>query len=70
MDSQGFAPFGQVVQGMEVVRAIMNPTPGQSGGVDQGKYEKLGDKWIRQAYSKINFITNASISQSTDRRNP
>jgi peptidyl-prolyl cis-trans isomerase A (cyclophilin A) len=58
---QSFAPFGTVVQGMNVVRAIYNPTPGSSSGVSQSDYESKGDDWIRQQYPQINFIKNASV---------
>ena len=61
LDSQGFAPFGTVVQGMDVVRAIYNPTPGSSSGVSQYDYTSKGDDWIRKQYPKINFITEASV---------
>lgn len=62
LDKQGFAPFGRVVRGMDAVRAITNPTPGKSGGVDQDLYTKNGDAWIRKAYPGINFITNATVA--------
>ncbi len=64
LDKSGFAPFGTVVSGMDVVRAIHNPTPGSSDGVDQGNYSSRGDSWIRKAYPGINFVTNATISDS------
>ena len=35
LDSQGFSPFGHVTHGMDVVAAIYNPTPGESGYVWQ-----------------------------------
>lgn len=38
LDDQGFAPFGRIKSGMDVVEAIYNPTPGDSDGVDQDKY--------------------------------
>lgn len=47
LDALGFAPFGKVVEGMEVVEAVYNPTPGDSGGVSQNMYEYLGNTWIR-----------------------
>lgn len=62
LDSQGFAPFGTVVQGIDVMRAIYNPTPGAWGGVDQGDYETKGDDWIRKKYPKLNFITSGRAS--------
>ena len=61
LDSQGFAPFGTVVQGMDVVNAIFNPTPGSSTGVSQFEYETKGDAWIRDQYPGINFVLKASI---------
>ena len=64
LDSQGFAPLGSVVHGMDVVDAIYNPTPGQSGGVSQSDYETKGDDWIRKTYPQINFITNSSLGRS------
>ena len=49
---------------MDVVRAIHNPTPESSGGVDQYLYETKGDDWIRQQYPNINFITNGTVHRS------
>ena len=48
--------------GMDVVRAIYNPTPGSSSGVSQSDYMSKGDDWIRKEYPQINFITNASAA--------
>ena len=52
----GFAPFGEVIEGLETAEAAHNPTPGDSNGVDQEQYEFLGNDWIRQQYPAINFI--------------
>ena len=49
---------------MDVVTAIYNPTPGQSGGVSQSDYETKGDDWIRKTYPQINFITNSSLGRN------
>lgn len=62
LDPQGFAPFGKVVRGMDVVNAIYNPTPGSSSGVNQGMYEMHGDDWIRKNYPGIQFVTSANIT--------
>ena len=56
LDAQGFAPFGKVVQGMDVINAIYNPTPDDGMGVDQGMYKANGNDWIRSEYPEINFI--------------
>ena len=63
LDEQGFAPFGRVVRGMDVVKAVFNPTPGQTGGVNQGEYMLNGNDWIRKHYPGIQFITSANITK-------
>jgi hypothetical protein len=61
LDELGFAPFGTVVSGMETALQIFNPTPGDSGGVNQTTFKAFGNGWIRQHYPKINFLTKATI---------
>eukprot|EP00928_Gymnodinium_smaydae_P002915 TRINITY_DN11065_c1_g2_i1.p1 TRINITY_DN11065_c1_g2~~TRINITY_DN11065_c1_g2_i1.p1 ORF type:complete len:232 (+),score=35.22 TRINITY_DN11065_c1_g2_i1:66-698(+) len=61
LDSMGFAPFGTVVSGMDVLAKVFNPTPGSSDGVDQDEYEKEGETWIKQKYPNVNSITGARI---------
>jgi peptidyl-prolyl cis-trans isomerase A (cyclophilin A) len=62
LDKMGFAPFGNVLaDGLSVASKIFNPTPGDSGGVDQDDYTKMGNEWIRKQYPKINSIVNATI---------
>jgi hypothetical protein len=34
---------------------IHNPTPGVSGGVDQGAYESKGNAWIRKTYVSATY---------------
>merc|ERR1711935_62872 len=65
LDKDGFAPFGKVTQGYDSTQNIFNPTPGNSGGVDQGDYEKNGNAWIKQTYPGINFITGASVTSES-----
>lgn len=61
LDKMGFAPFGSVIDGMGIATEIFNPTPGNSNGVDQEKYESEGNPWITKLYPKINFIVNATV---------
>lgn len=61
LDYQGFAPFGEVIVGMDVVDRVYNPTPGASGGVSQGDYKIKGNSWVRHKYPDINFITRATV---------
>merc|ERR1719209_560200 len=62
LDNMGFAPFGEVVLGLDVAEAAFNPTPGDANGVDQDLYEENGNDWIRENYPRINFILSASIA--------
>ncbi|CAF1549639.1 unnamed protein product [Adineta ricciae] len=62
LDPLGFAPLGIVTTGLDTANAIFNPTPGDPNGVDQDKYSKQGNAWIRLNYPQINFITKASIT--------
>ena len=61
LDTMGFAPFGSIITGMDVARAVYNPTPGDSGGVDQDAYKNGGNTWIMEKYPKINSIITAKI---------
>ena len=62
LDRDGFVPIGRVASGMDTVRAAVNPTPGDDGGVNQYAYGTRGNVWIKASYPKINFITNATTS--------
>jgi len=64
LDAMGFAPFGSVTSGMDVATQIFNPTPGNSGGIDQDQYEANGNDWIRKNYPGTNFITSAEVTPS------
>lgn len=61
LDKSGFAPFGEVVSGMEVLLAIFNPTPEDSGGVSQDGYTNKGNSWILEQYPDIDLIENTAM---------
>ena len=65
-DAAGFAPFGKISTpaGLAVARKIFNPTPNNSGGIDQGKYIRNGNQWIHHAYPGVNFIVGAAVVKS------
>lgn len=56
LDASGFSPFARVIQGMETVLALNNPTPGNSDGVDQDEYSEQGNPWILEYYPDIDII--------------
>lgn len=64
-DAKGFAPFGKIStkQGLAVARAIFNPTPNNTGGVDQGAYAAKGNDWIKRTYPGVDFIVAAAVTK-------
>mmetsp|Transcript_13243 Transcript_13243/g.31007 ORF Transcript_13243/g.31007 Transcript_13243/m.31007 type:complete len:223 (+) Transcript_13243:192-860(+) len=61
LDSQGFAPFATVVEGMDVVQAIYNPTPNDSNGINQDEYSKLGNDWLTKRYPDTNMLLDTTL---------
>lgn len=61
LDGMGFAPFAKVISGFEAALAVVNPTPGDSDGIDQDLYTELGNTWILKNYPDVSLITCARI---------
>ena len=67
LDSQGFAPFGQVVSGMEVVDKINaehRETP------DQGLIQSQGNAYLMKQFPRLDFIKKASIEKPAGATTP
>jgi cyclophilin family peptidyl-prolyl cis-trans isomerase len=64
LDSQGFAPFGQVVSGMKVVDSLYNGygegAPG-GRGPDQGRVQKEGNAYLASAFPNLDYVKKATI---------
>jgi peptidyl-prolyl cis-trans isomerase A (cyclophilin A) len=58
LDAGGFAPFGTVVEGMEVVDKLFN---GYGGDVDQGKLTEGGIAYVKKTYPNMDLITSTEI---------
>ena len=58
LDADGFAPFGQVVDGMDVVDAINAQYREQP---DQGLIQESGNAYLNKSFPKLDFIKKASI---------
>lgn len=67
LDSQGFAPFGQVSSGMDIVDKIYNgygeSTPG-GNGPDPGKIGALGKSFLEKSYPKLTVIKSATVESA------
>jgi len=66
LDKQGFSPFGWVKSGQETLARIHNPTPADTGGVDQGKLTAEGNKWLLKQYPLVNSITCTKHENADD----
>ena len=58
LDGQGFSPFGQVVEGMEVVDKIY---PGYGEQPDQGRLQSEGKAYTDKSFPMLDKILSATI---------
>ncbi len=58
LDSQGFAPFGEVVEGMDVVEKIYS---GYGESPDQGQITAEGDAYLSKKFPNLDKIRSAKI---------
>jgi peptidyl-prolyl cis-trans isomerase A (cyclophilin A) len=61
LDAQGFAPFGQVVSGMEAVDKF--ETYGRNNVPDQGMITAEGNAYLQKDYPKLTVIKKATIEK-------
>jgi cyclophilin family peptidyl-prolyl cis-trans isomerase len=59
LDSQGFAPFGQVTSGMEAVDKF--ESYGRNNVPDQGMLTSEGEAYLKRDYPKLTVIKKATI---------
>jgi len=66
LDAQGFAPFGRVVEGMEVVDRLYSGYGENSGGGmrggKQGPIEVGGNSYLQREYPKLDYIIRARLT--------
>ena len=60
LDAQGFAPFGQVVQGMDNVDKLYSGY-GRQNVPDQGRITAEGNAYLTKEYPKLDYIKKATI---------
>jgi peptidyl-prolyl cis-trans isomerase A (cyclophilin A) len=61
LDAQGFAPFGQVISGMEAVDKLYSY--GKSNVPDQSMITAEGNAYLQRDYPKLDFIKKATIEK-------
>ena len=64
LDAQGFAPFGQVTTGMDIVDKLFQGygegAPG-GDGPDQGRIQTEGNAYLKKDFAKLDFVKKATI---------
>jgi peptidyl-prolyl cis-trans isomerase A (cyclophilin A) len=64
LDSRGFAPFGQVTVGMDVVKSLYNgygEGAPSGAGPSQSRMQTDGNAYLASQFPKLDYITKATI---------
>ena len=64
LDHQGFAPFGQVTSGMNVVDALYSgygEGAPSGAGPEQGRVQSEGNAYLTSSFPKLDYIKSATI---------
>jgi peptidyl-prolyl cis-trans isomerase A (cyclophilin A) len=64
LDGQGFAPFGQVISGMNVVESLnaeYGDGPPRGRGPDQMRLQTEGNAYLNKDYPRLDFVKKATI---------
>ena len=66
LDALGFAPFGQVTTGMDIVDKIYTgygEGAPRGSGPDQGRLQNEGNAYLLKSYPKMDYIKSATIGK-------
>jgi peptidyl-prolyl cis-trans isomerase A (cyclophilin A) len=66
LDGQGFAPFGRVVTGMDVVDRLHSgygEGAPRGRGPDQGRVQREGNAYLERDFPQLDFIKKATIEK-------
>lgn len=64
LDSMGFAPFGQVVEGMDVVdkiSTVYGEGAPRGKGPEQGRVQSEGNAYLIKSFPKLDYIKTATV---------
>lgn len=64
LNPQGFAAFGEVISGMDVVDSLYTGYGDSSrGGPDQGRIASEGNAYLMKSFPKLDYIKTATIAK-------
>ncbi|MGH9618821.1 MAG: peptidylprolyl isomerase [Bryobacteraceae bacterium] len=64
LDPQGFTPFGEVVQGMDVIQHLYagyGDGPPSGNGPNQHQIAAEGNQYLKENFPKLDYIETASV---------
>jgi peptidyl-prolyl cis-trans isomerase A (cyclophilin A) len=64
LDGMGFAPFGRVVEGMEVVDKLYNgygEGAPRGRGPDQGRIQAEGNAYLEKDFPRLDYIKTVTV---------
>jgi peptidyl-prolyl cis-trans isomerase A (cyclophilin A) len=64
LDGDGFAPFGKVIEGMDVVDSLYGgygEGAPQGAGPDQNQIETRGNEYLNDHYPRLDYVKTATI---------
>lgn len=64
LDNQGFAPFGQVTEGMDIVDSFYNSygdMPPMGQGPDPTEIQRQGNAYLESRFPRLDYIKRATI---------
>lgn len=67
LDRMGFAPFGRITQGMDVVDSFYSgygEGAPHGRGPDQGRIQSQGNAYLEKDFPKLDYIVRASIAEA------
>jgi cyclophilin family peptidyl-prolyl cis-trans isomerase len=68
LDGMGFAPFGQVVQGLSVVDSLYSgygEGAPRGMGPDQGRAQGEGNVYLRSSFPRLDFVKSARLAKGS-----
>jgi peptidyl-prolyl cis-trans isomerase A (cyclophilin A) len=66
LDGQGFAPFGQVASGMNIVDALYSgygEGAPRGQGPEQGRVQQEGNAYLMKSFGQLDYIKKATIEK-------
>jgi peptidyl-prolyl cis-trans isomerase A (cyclophilin A) len=62
LDSDGFAPFGEVIEGMQNVDSIYS---GYGERPNQGAIESRGNEYLNSSFPELDYVTKATVIEES-----